>query len=305
MSLENQNRSNEPQEVAVDRTTWESFSNYVGSRRQMDPHTLYMRSQINEDLRKPNGEPVSELEALAIFEGMQDAGLVSLDADDEGNFAVVQPPVDRDDHGHHERTAYDDIDTVRRRAGRVGNFLLGKTGTKVMGETVYSFRHYGKEYGKELPEKAAKKARGKLPAARREEAAHQERAEQERRAKIAWNAGRKTKLAVRSENSFPAEQQLDNQDYIEAQFNPAVREQLEYVNREMGRALEQELSTWKKEHQRRIVPQDEVVNITKALQEQIVREYLGEEADETQIEHFNMLLTWFATNKATRSRGRR
>ena len=301
----------EPEEVAIDHSTWASFAHYVGSRpgALMSPQTLYMRSQINGDLSKPGGQPVSEREALAIFEALQGNGTLPYTPDEEGNY-TVRPVIPEESPTAARRTAYDEIDRLKE-AG-VDRFI-GKTATRVLGEDIHYGKHLIDYYGGEIPVAAArwvrrKTLKGKAEAAE-DAAAEKARQDAKDQELENWKSQRQTKLVLRSPQAVSGNEQLYDGESVEAQFDPKTMREFTYLNREIETAIREEVAAWKKRESRRLISKTELDKLTQRVQAEIIREFY--EADgqppltDEEIDRRGQLLTWFATNKIPPQAGRR
>jgi hypothetical protein len=275
------------QEVTLSPTTWHDLETYIGTLDLVTAESLQSDSETSKpgqlNLRKPDGTPLSLLEASAAIEALQSRGKVSLQPDEEtGGFIV-----NHDMEWPRDPGAAENDPTVRRRqAGeRLAQFLqpAGKhIGLRVAEEAAHTYRHYGRS----LNSATNHATRFITQSGKRAQKESQQAAASQANAIRQWEATqRQTKLRLAySEHELAVAQAVREQ-----QFDPDIRAEIKYIDSTIEQNIKREIKN-RFPDGRGTLPRKDFLALSAEMRDKIVREYLGEDASEDDIEAFKVQL---------------
>lgn len=247
---------------------------------------------FNGELRKSSGKPVSETEALAVLEQMQANGYVDIEGHD-GIFRVLNG-VERQSSGPKKiipgvnaPNYFPDFPRRSEMAGNTGPIKkLGLLVTRMASETKTTGAHYGRGVGA-----MATGLSTAVTGTSRRKIAEQERKAQEVQQKYAeWQAQRKTTLTL-----ILSPAKLERTQGKVAYNTDTIRE-LRHVDDEIEERIRNRVRS-QPGAKGKLLPRAEFTRITNEVRSEVIREYLGEDTTEDDVEEFSALLHAYRPKK--------
>jgi hypothetical protein len=249
-------------------------------------------------LRQADGKEIDERQSLAIFEALQAAGMVGLDADNEGNYPILPlkgVPSDEQRPKPEEEPSHDRQKTARGLGGLIIRSM--QTTSRVADENKRNAKHHFDTYIKKPVAASKDWVEADRTKNRRAVSEEQARHAADRAKFDNWNANeRQTRLVFRQPKVETTETQLGPGESIEAQFDQSKMQEYRYLIREISQAVNEEIHNWKDTHGQRITRR-ELAEVTRNLNDKIIREfYDDEDLTDDEVARRGAILTFIETN---------